>query len=406
MTEEQGMGWENVFRHYHFNCNRSDPLFRASLHDLPRADRIALYKFLGWEYVEEQWLEGINIIHNRVKRECPDYGSFPATHEEGKPIVESFWENENFKNLYPPMDEETYERTRASVRKHGFENPVIVNPFGLIYDGHHRFRMWKELKEEGIEIILPYEVRHFQTDEEILDFLKIQNEYRRHLDLTELAKRGVEMLPGIKKDIEQERRQKQVATRTGRKRVETGPPERATQRAGKILGISPSTIERMKVIEESRYQDIKAAVESKTMSVNAGWKEVRKRDRKNEESGDDEKAAIQTREMADTGALESEASSDQLSSWADHVNDISTDVDNIESTLTATTIIPGSKPKSEAQIDCYLKDMKTAREIVLEVMAERYGSCKEAEIGMNRWERKILDRLNQAIIGENCKEAA
>ena len=84
--------------------------------------------------------------------------------------------NKEYEKLVPPLPKEEYESLKESIKKNGLWMPIIVNEKNQILDGHHRYKICKEL---GIN--LKHAVRKFTTKCDEIIFVGECNLKRRQL---------------------------------------------------------------------------------------------------------------------------------------------------------------------------------------------------------------------------------
>jgi len=84
------------------------------------------------------------------------------------------------KKVMPDLPDEEYEALKEDIRKNGIRHPIDVSPDGEILDGHHRWRIAREL---GIEV--PTQVIDVETDEEKKEWVVKSNLLRRQLSTKE-----------------------------------------------------------------------------------------------------------------------------------------------------------------------------------------------------------------------------
>lgn len=76
-----------------------------------------------------------------------------------------------------PLTPEEYDALRASISKHGVNQPIDIDDQDRILDGHHRASICRELGIERVQVIVR---RTLVTDAQKIDFAKTQNYDRRH----------------------------------------------------------------------------------------------------------------------------------------------------------------------------------------------------------------------------------
>ena len=91
--------------------------------------------------------------------------------------------------LLPALSEGEYGALKADIAEHGIlVAPVVDAETGEVLDGHHRVKVWNELRAGGIRVPdYPRDVRRFGSDEDRIGFLLAANLFRRHLDRKQRA---------------------------------------------------------------------------------------------------------------------------------------------------------------------------------------------------------------------------
>jgi len=85
--------------------------------------------------------------------------------------------------LMPEMTPEQYQELKDDIRRRGVLIPIEFDQNGDILDGHHRYKAFSELIEEGAEIPLYDKItRRFATEEEKIAYVISLNVKRRHLN--------------------------------------------------------------------------------------------------------------------------------------------------------------------------------------------------------------------------------
>jgi ParB-like chromosome segregation protein Spo0J len=56
--------------------------------------------------------------------------------------------NEEYDKLVPQISQSEYDSLKTSIKEDGLYVPIILNQYGIILDGHHRYRACQQL---GIE---------------------------------------------------------------------------------------------------------------------------------------------------------------------------------------------------------------------------------------------------------------
>src|SRR4051812_31397825 len=56
--------------------------------------------------------------------------------------------NDEYAKLVPEIPQSDYQSLKASIKENGLFVPIILNQYGIILDGHHRYRACQELEIE------------------------------------------------------------------------------------------------------------------------------------------------------------------------------------------------------------------------------------------------------------------
>ena len=84
--------------------------------------------------------------------------------------------------FFPEMSEEEYFQLKEDIRHKGVVVPIEMDEEGNIIDGHHRFKAFGELIDEGADIpMFDSTRRHFQSEAAKVEYVLALNLKRRHL---------------------------------------------------------------------------------------------------------------------------------------------------------------------------------------------------------------------------------
>lgn len=84
--------------------------------------------------------------------------------------------------VMPPMDEAQFQELKEDIRIHGVLVPIEFDKDGNVIDGHHRFRAFTELVDEGVDIsMFDRIVRDFNSEDDKIAYVLSLNVKRRHL---------------------------------------------------------------------------------------------------------------------------------------------------------------------------------------------------------------------------------
>jgi ParB-like chromosome segregation protein Spo0J len=153
--------------------------------------------------------------------------------------------NPEYASLVPPLSEEEYNSVKKSVKENGLYIPIIVDQNGIILDGHHRYKICKEL---GIEP--QFLVRNFNDSLEEKLFVFQSNLQRRQLNnfqKTELALKS-------KSIVEEVARRNMSLGGSGKgkgsKCLESLGEKGVAEEIGKLAGVSHETVRKVEKIIE------------------------------------------------------------------------------------------------------------------------------------------------------------
>ena len=162
--------------------------------------------------------------------------------------------NPEYEKILPPLSDEEYEALKNSIQKEGLLIPIVVNEQNTIVDGHHRYKICKQL---GISIRVV--TKKFSSKLEERKFVILSNLHRRHLNAFQKAEMGM-LLYEIEKEKAKVRRARHV-----------GADGKATELVAKEIGLSTRTFERaLKVIKEGS-ETVKKKLRNEEWSINYAY---------------------------------------------------------------------------------------------------------------------------------------
>ncbi len=86
--------------------------------------------------------------------------------------------NPKYEHVFPPPTSDEHNALKQSMRAHGLQEPISCLEDGTIIDGHTRFKIIRELRDEGVNIEPTY---HVVTPAEPLRYILEKNALRLHL---------------------------------------------------------------------------------------------------------------------------------------------------------------------------------------------------------------------------------
>jgi len=163
--------------------------------------------------------------------------------------------NPKYEAIIPPLDSDEYVSLSESIKENGQYEKIKVNRDLVILDGHHRYKICKELG-----IAPEYEIKHFENviDEEI--YVIESNVIRRHIPVyvkVELAK------PLEKLYAERAKQRKLNGTL-----LPNGSKVETAEKLAKLVGTSTRTYYRAKAIRERGTEDMCNEARSKGRMIN------------------------------------------------------------------------------------------------------------------------------------------
>lgn len=187
--------------------------------------------------------------------------------------------NPVYQDLVPRVSEEEYKSLKQSIRNSGLWLPIIVNPKGIILDGHTRYRICNEL---GITPRIAERV----FENELLEkkFVIEANLRRRQLNDYQKSELGIPLLE-IEKQLAHERKLKH--SRSNDPIPSNEGKGEATEIVASEIGMSKSTFERAKKIIEKAPEETKENLRLGKSTINKEYQKLQK----------DEKRAIRQEEI-------------------------------------------------------------------------------------------------------------
>jgi len=165
--------------------------------------------------------------------------------------------------LVPSLTSDEYDSLKESIKENGLYMPIIATQYGIILDGHNRFKICQEL-----DIQTKHAIRIF--DDILLEkkFVIECNLKRRQLNDFQKAELGVPLM--------------EIETELAKKRM--GTPEESHDRArdvvAKKIGVSGSTFERSRKIIETAPEDVKQILRDGKSSISKEYQKLKKQEKK------------------------------------------------------------------------------------------------------------------------------
>jgi 16S rRNA G966 N2-methylase RsmD len=171
------------------------------------------------------------------------------------------------------QDEKTYSELFKSISENGQYHPIIINPKGVILDGHHRYRICQEL-----ELTPKVEVKEFESDLYEKLFVVDSNLNRRHLNDYQRAKLALWAKP----ILEELARKRMLAGKKGDppQTLGEGQTGEVNQQIGERAKLSAETIRKAELIikyKDSLPEEIQEKLETGKTTINAVFSELKKK---------------------------------------------------------------------------------------------------------------------------------
>ena len=184
--------------------------------------------------------------------------------------------NKEYEETVPRVSDEDFEKLKESIKDSGQWYPIIVNSSGVILDGHHRFRVCKQL---GLKP--QYVVKDFENELYEKLFVIDANLKRRHLNdfqRTEVALKAKPILEEIARE-----RQIELGKSQGKDPyVKYFTKGRVDEEIGKRSEVSHVTVRKVEAIVNKATQELKDKVRKGQMSIEYAYKSItRSEDHKN-----------------------------------------------------------------------------------------------------------------------------
>lgn len=178
--------------------------------------------------------------------------------------------DKEFERLIPPLSAEEFAQLEANCLREGIRDPLVVwavpNGDQILIDGHNRLKI--SVNHSGI----PFEIKQMQFD--------TRTEAEEWILRNQLGRRNVDkwVRLGMAKRLEEIEKQK------GRKRMSDA--RKGTQisaelkgetrdKMAEMVGVSHDTYTKMKAIDASDNEEIKAAARSGEISVNKAFEQIK-----------------------------------------------------------------------------------------------------------------------------------
>jgi DNA modification methylase len=200
--------------------------------------------------------------------------------------------NPEYSKLVYPLSNAEYQVLKNSIREDGLHYPIIINPKGEILDGHHRYKICKEI---GIPI--KYKIKSFNNTIEEKKFVIDINLKRRQLNdfqkaelaykLEDLYKqqarlRQLSKLKNVKDKIESSSWSTDHNDNNNKNSIIEDTKGKTIEVISKKNNISPKTYQRARTIIENATEEVKDKLRANKTSISKEYDKIQ-RDRKRQE---------------------------------------------------------------------------------------------------------------------------
>jgi predicted methyltransferase len=203
--------------------------------------------------------------------------------------------NPEYSKLVYPLSNAEYQVLKNSIREDGLHYPIIINPKGEILDGHHRYKICKE-----IDIPIKYKIKSFNNTIEEKRFVIDINLKRRQLNnfqkaelaykLEDLYKeqarlRQLSKLKNVKDKIESSLGSNDHNDNENKNSIIKGDGKakgKTIEVISKSHGLSPKTYQRAKTIIENGIEEVKEKLRQGRSTISKESEKIQ-RDRKRSE---------------------------------------------------------------------------------------------------------------------------
>lgn len=178
--------------------------------------------------------------------------------------------NKEYENLVPPLSDSEFQALKKSIKIKGMYMPIVVSD-GIVLDGHHRFKICKEL---GIEIKTI--TRDFDNKLDEKEFVIISNLRRRQLNDWQKVGLGEELLK-----IESERAKKREYS--GKTLPPNGGKGEATEIVAKEIGMSQRQFERGVAVKKQlrekpkEFQSIIKSIDRDEIKISTAYGQIKRK---------------------------------------------------------------------------------------------------------------------------------
>jgi N6-adenosine-specific RNA methylase IME4 len=173
---------------------------------------------------------------------------------------------QELESLIPPLSNEEFKQLERNILEEGIREPLITWN-GILIDGHNRYRIAQEhdMNYETLE-------KEFENINRVKEWM-INNQFgRRNLSNYQRSVLALQL-----EDVFREKAKENQGKRTDISQISVESKPIDTQKeVAKIANVSHDTIAKVKKIEATATPEVKARLNTGTMSINEAYKEIKK----------------------------------------------------------------------------------------------------------------------------------
>jgi len=181
---------------------------------------------------------------------------------------------QELESLIPPLSNEEFKQLERNILEEGIREPLITWN-GILIDGHNRYRIAQEhdMNYETLE-------KEFENINRVKEWM-IHNQFgRRNLSNYQRSVLALHL-----DSVFKERAKEKMKLSEGKgiqKSEDLKEPEFIVMKEiGKVANVSHDTIAKVKKIEANATPEVKARLNTGTMSINEAYKEIKKEEKQN-----------------------------------------------------------------------------------------------------------------------------
>jgi len=181
---------------------------------------------------------------------------------------------QELESLIPPLSNEEFKQLERNILEEGIREPLITWN-GILIDGHNRYRIAQEhdINYETIQ-------KEFENINRVKEWM-IHNQFgRRNLSNYQRSVLALQLEDVFKEKAKESKSEKVSHFRqTGEVLPILAKPD-TRKEISKVANVSHGTLDKVKVIQANATPEVKARLNTGTMSINEAYKEIKKEEKK------------------------------------------------------------------------------------------------------------------------------